>query len=195
MSIPTNEVGPDAQAPEAYGYPPVAPQPQGKNGFAVASLVFGLIGGILFGLVFGFIGLSRAKKVGKGKAMAWVGIVLSILWIAPIAYFVPVLLKATDPGCMAAKSTLNTYNDSKLNADQNNPDALKTDLQTLTSQLAADSAKSNNSAAKTAIKNLSDDFQQLVTAINTGTVPGDELQAKINDDAKKIDTECGTIGS
>jgi hypothetical protein len=173
---------------------PAAEPVPGKNGFAVAALVFGLFGGLL-GLIFGIIGLVKASKVGKGKVMSWVGIVLSLLWIAPAVYLVPILIKASDAGCIAEKSTMTTYDDSKLNADQNDPAALKADLQALTTQLAAASAKSGNAAAKSAMSTLSDDLQQLLTAVNSGTVPSADLQTKINDDAKKVDSACGTIGS
>ncbi len=61
------------------------------SGFAVASLVLGILGLILgwipfFGwimvllaLVFGIIGLIKSKKSGKGKGMAIAGIILSIV--------------------------------------------------------------------------------------------------------------------
>src|SRR5690242_10931614 len=55
------------EPPTTIAAPGPQPQPQGGNGFAVASLIFGIIGGSLFGLIFGFLGLSRAAKVGKGK--------------------------------------------------------------------------------------------------------------------------------
>ncbi len=196
MSIPPPETAPNPQAP--YGYypaPQVPEQPQGKNGFAIASLIFGIIGGILFGLIFGFIGLSRAKKVNRGKAMSWIGIVLSILWIAPIAYFVPHLLKASDAGCVAAKQTISTYDDAKFNADQSDPAALKADFQAVTDRLNDAAAKSQNSAAKTAIQSVANDFKELVTDLDTNTVPSSDLQARMNTDGKKIDSACGTIGS
>ncbi|GAA1254610.1 hypothetical protein GCM10009665_51550 [Kitasatospora nipponensis] len=217
MSIPTNEAGPGAQPQDSHPaaeYPPAGPlgveayppgfsgagypapvQEPGKNGFAVAALVFGLIGGFVFGILFGVLGLNRAKKVGRGKAMAWIGIVLSILWIAPIAYFVPHLLKASDPGCVAAKQSLATYNDAKFNADQNDPAALKSDFHSLQSELDAAATKSDNAGARSAIQGLSGDFQQLVGVLDSGTAPAPDLQSRITADAQKVDSACGTIGS
>ena len=95
---------------------PAAKKP--RNGFAVAALIFGVLGGVLFGLLFGFLGLSRARKVGTGRGMAWAGIAFSLLWIAGgAAVFLtigPNLLKAANPGCVAAKDVLG--NTAKLTA-------------------------------------------------------------------------------
>lgn len=195
MSLPTHEAGPAAAPEYPYGYPAPVQPPQGKNGFAVAALVFGLIGGILFGLGFGIAGLVRSKKVGKGKVMSWFGIALSILWIAPVAYFVPHLLKASDAGCIAAKQTIGTYNDAKFKADETDPNALKADFQTVATQLTSAAAKSSNSAARTSIKSMAGDFQQLVDDLNSSTAPASDLQDHLNTDAAKVDSACGSIGN
>jgi hypothetical protein len=61
------------------GYPP--PQKPGTNGFAIAALIFGIIGGVLLGFIFGFIALSQTKRTGQnGRGMAIAGIVLSAMW-------------------------------------------------------------------------------------------------------------------
>jgi hypothetical protein len=67
-----------------YGQPPV---PQ-SNGFAITALITGLLGVTPFGLIFGFLGLSRAKKVGSGKAMSWIGIVAAVIWIVVQTVFI-----------------------------------------------------------------------------------------------------------
>jgi hypothetical protein len=78
---------PDARPPIVYG--PI-PRP---SGFAVASLVLGIIGLFLswltFGIpsmlavVFGHVGVSRVRRgVGDGKGMAIGGMVLGYLVIA-----------------------------------------------------------------------------------------------------------------
>ncbi|MFD9125629.1 hypothetical protein [Kitasatospora sp. NPDC059571] len=192
MSQPTYQAGPETGAP--YGYPaPV--EPKKKNGFAVASLIFGLIGGILFGLGFGIAGLVRAKKAGRGKVMSWIGIILSILWIAPIAYFVPHLLKASDAGCMSAKQTLSTYGEAKLNADQNDPNAMKADLQALATELSSAAAKSGDDAARAAIQRLADDFKELNTDLTDGKAGSADLESRLTADGSKVDSACGTFGS
>ncbi|GIE91836.1 DUF4190 domain-containing protein [Actinoplanes regularis] len=56
------------------------------SGFAVASLVFGLIGGLLFSLVFGVAALVKIKQTGqRGKGLAVAGLVLTGVWLVVIA--------------------------------------------------------------------------------------------------------------
>jgi hypothetical protein len=62
------------------GYPP-PPRTQGTNGFAIAALIFGIIGGALLGFIFGFIALSQTKRTGQnGWGMAIAGLILSAMW-------------------------------------------------------------------------------------------------------------------
>jgi hypothetical protein len=65
------------------GYPP--PQPPGTNGFAIAALIFGIIGGALLGYIFGFIALSQTKRTGQnGRGLAIAGLILSAMWTVGI---------------------------------------------------------------------------------------------------------------
>ncbi|HEY0119760.1 MAG TPA: DUF4190 domain-containing protein [Cellulomonas sp.] len=53
----------------------------GTDGFAIAALVFGILGGWL-ALIFGFIALSRIKKSGaRGRGMAIAGLSIGAAWI------------------------------------------------------------------------------------------------------------------
>lgn len=62
-----------------YGAPAYAPAPARTDGFAIAALVFGLLGGLL-GIVFGIVALRRIKRDGSGgRGMAVTGIVLGTL--------------------------------------------------------------------------------------------------------------------
>lgn len=64
---------------QQYGQPQV---PQKTNGFAVAALILGIIGGHVLAIILGIVALVQIKKTGdKGKGMAITGIVLSIVWI------------------------------------------------------------------------------------------------------------------
>jgi hypothetical protein len=175
------------QAPVGYPAPPAPPQ---KNGFAVTALIFGIIGGIPLAIGFGIAGLVRAGKVGKGKAMSWIGIVLAILWLAPSIYVVSHLSKALDPGCISAESLGNSIN-SKLDADTSNPGAMKTDLSTIASQLDDAAAKSNNATARDAIKKFSADIKELLADLNNGTAPAGDLVSRIEADGQAVDTACG----
>jgi Domain of unknown function (DUF4190)/Septum formation len=78
------------------GYPP--PQEQKTNGFAIASLVLGIIGGALLAVIFGIIALVQIpKKNQKGKGMAIAGVVLGGLWmLAIIAAIVAVVATSAD---------------------------------------------------------------------------------------------------
>jgi hypothetical protein len=69
--------------PPYYGQPP---QAQTTSGFAVASLILGLLGGVLFSVIFGIIALGKTKPGGqRGRGMAIAGLVLSGVWVAIIA--------------------------------------------------------------------------------------------------------------
>jgi hypothetical protein len=74
------------QPPGQWGQqPPLPPQKQGTNGFAIASLVFGLLGGILLSVIFGFVALSQIRKRGQGgRGLAIAGISLSGVWLVGI---------------------------------------------------------------------------------------------------------------
>jgi hypothetical protein len=61
------------------GYPPQ--QKPGTNGFAIAALIFGIIGGVVLGFIFGFIALSQTKRTGQnGRGLAIAGLILSTMW-------------------------------------------------------------------------------------------------------------------
>jgi hypothetical protein len=68
--------GPEAPAPA----PP--PPPRKTSGFAIASLVFGILGGVLFSVIFGIVALRRIRRRNlKGRGLAIAGLVLSGLWV------------------------------------------------------------------------------------------------------------------
>jgi hypothetical protein len=73
------------QPPGQWGQqpPPYPPQRRGTNGFAIASLIFGIFGGVLLAAIFGFVALSQIKRRGQGgKGLAVAGLTLSGLWLA-----------------------------------------------------------------------------------------------------------------
>ena len=77
-----------------WGYPVAAPKPPARpplNGFAVAALIVGLIGGIGISIVLGVVALLQIPRKGqRGKPLAIAGIALSVVWVLVIAgvYFV-----------------------------------------------------------------------------------------------------------
>jgi hypothetical protein len=194
VSIPPQQ--PYGAPQQPYGYP--APQqPTGSNGFAVAGLVLAFFFSPL-GLIFSIIGLVKSKSAGKGKVPAIIGLIVSLLSMAiGIAVFVVVgskVVKAIDPGCTSATTTVTSYSD-KISADAGNPTALKADLKGASDELNAAAAKAGNADAKKAISALASDYQQMYTAVSTGTPPNPDLQTKIETDANKVDSACGHIGS
>jgi hypothetical protein len=57
-------------------------QPTRTNGFAIASLVLGIIGGAVISAILGFVALGKIKRTGeRGRGMAVAGIFLSVIWI------------------------------------------------------------------------------------------------------------------
>jgi hypothetical protein len=81
------------QQPGQYGMPPMAPiqgmpqqpyqgPPQGTNGFAVASLIFGIISGVLLSVIFGIVALRQIKQRNQGgRGLAIAGLVISGCWV------------------------------------------------------------------------------------------------------------------
>jgi hypothetical protein len=56
------------------------------SGWAVASLIVGLIGGVLLSAILGIVALIRIRRTGqRGKPLAIIGILLSVLWAIAIA--------------------------------------------------------------------------------------------------------------
>ena len=56
---------------------------QHTSGMAIASLVFGIIGGSLFAIIFGAVALGQIGKDPNlsGKGLAIAGIILGVLWM------------------------------------------------------------------------------------------------------------------
>jgi hypothetical protein len=82
-----------APPPHPYGpygapapwYPP--PQVRKTSGWAVTSLVFGLLGGILLAVIAGIIGLRQTRGgIRSGRGMAIAGLALSAAWTLVLAF-------------------------------------------------------------------------------------------------------------
>jgi len=67
-------------APPYAAYVPTVAATAGFDGFAIAALVLGILGGSILALIFSLVALSRIKKRRtRGKGMAIAGLVLGIL--------------------------------------------------------------------------------------------------------------------
>jgi predicted lipid-binding transport protein (Tim44 family) len=197
-SPPPPHGAPTYETPAPYGSPPAPPAPAQGNGFAVASLIFGIIGGSLLGLIFGFIGLSKAKKIGgKGRGMSIAGIILSVVWLVAsigiVVYVATQVVEQNDPGCAAARAFI--LDEENMQFDTSSEAALKADLQAVVDELNADADLARNAEAKTAIKAMANDFKELLDAIDSGALPGADFDSRITRDGAAIDAACGTIGA
>ncbi|MGE0296810.1 septum formation family protein [Pseudonocardia sp.] len=88
---PASAAPPGWPAPPGAGYPPPfppggPPPSRGTDGFAIAALVLGVLGGILLSVIFAFVALGRIRRNGTGgRGLAITGLVLSGLWTVLIA--------------------------------------------------------------------------------------------------------------
>ncbi|MEV4709098.1 septum formation family protein [Actinoplanes sp. NPDC049316] len=94
----------------AQPFPPApgfAPPPQqahpGTNGFAIASLIFGILGGVLFATVFGIVGLVQTRRRRqRGKGLAITGLVLAGCWVTAIIVGVAIAVATDDTSADAS---------------------------------------------------------------------------------------------
>lgn len=78
----------------------VAAPAHGTNGFAIASLIFGLLGGGLLAVVFGHIAHSQIKRTPQaGKGLATAGLILGYIGLAvSIILIIALASIASSPG-------------------------------------------------------------------------------------------------
>jgi hypothetical protein len=92
---------PVAWAQPSYGG---APRDGGTDGFAVASLVVGILSGSLLAIIFGIVALGRIRRDGTGgRGLAIAGIVLGFLW--PTVLIAAALPAILDGGSSASQSS------------------------------------------------------------------------------------------
>ena len=84
--------------PQSTPYYPPPMQRRRTNGFAIAALVFGILGGVPLAVVFGIVALVQIPKRNQnGKGMAVAGLVLAGVWtLAIAAAIVAVVLTSAD---------------------------------------------------------------------------------------------------
>ncbi len=93
-----SETQPPGYLPPPGYQPPQGPIPQSTNGFAIASLVLGIVWiwwiGSILALVFGYIGKSQIDRSGGyqgGRGLAIAGIVLGWVGIGFLVLFILLL--------------------------------------------------------------------------------------------------------
>jgi hypothetical protein len=171
-------------------------QPAKTNGLAIAGLILAFIMAPV-GLILSVVGLIQAGKRGqKGKALAVIGIVVSLLSIILVTVvFVAAAGKVStlaDPGCTAGKAAI--LDNAANAADASNPDTMKTALQATITGLNSAASQAKHDNVRDAAKALADDYTQLLNAVNTGTPPDSNLTTKLGTDGNKFDSLC-SLGS
>ncbi len=79
--------------------PQIRTPPQGTDGFAIASLVCGLVAGIVLSVIFGLIALVRIRKSGQGgRGLAIGGLGVSAVWLLVLVAAVARGDDGTSPG-------------------------------------------------------------------------------------------------
>lgn len=200
MSYPTQE-----QPPGVPQQPPVAPwqaagPPQGmgmppmpqSNGFATAGLILGILPTGLIGLVFSILGLVRSGKVGGvGRTRSWVGLVLSVLWLAGSIALIGIGGSAVKHAatCNQTEVQVNTLSD-KLAADADDPKAYSADLNDLISLLNSSAAKVSDKQTAKDMRAAAADFQEFLDDSKAGKVPSDDLIDRLATDGTAVDLDC-----
>lgn len=102
QSQPYQQAQPYVQPPPYGQYPaasypaasyPGPPLRTGTNGFAIASLVFGIIGGFLLSVIFGIVALTQIRRSAQdGKGLAIAGLVLSGAWVAALGLLIALVV-------------------------------------------------------------------------------------------------------
>ncbi|HEX4443167.1 MAG TPA: DUF4190 domain-containing protein [Galbitalea sp.] len=84
-----------AQGQPMAGYGPGMYYGQRTNGFAVASMILGLLGLSLFAIIFGHVALGQIRRSGeRGGGMAVTGLVFGYLWLVGASIYLIVLYAA-----------------------------------------------------------------------------------------------------
>jgi predicted Zn finger-like uncharacterized protein/prepilin-type processing-associated H-X9-DG protein len=87
--------------PPGYGYPPYPPPSAPTSGWALAALIFGILGfclpilGSLLGIIFGIVGISKTRdNRAGGRGIAVAGLVLGIVTLLAAPVWIAILLPA-----------------------------------------------------------------------------------------------------
>ncbi|MFI5890921.1 DUF4190 domain-containing protein [Actinoplanes sp. NPDC051513] len=105
--------------PDRPGYPPPPPPDpeEGWNGFAIAALVAGILGGVMFSLAFGITALIQLRRSGqRGRGLAIAGLACSGVWVLTVVVLIVSLMvsgirsdvtagSSSDRGGVSASST------------------------------------------------------------------------------------------
>jgi hypothetical protein len=118
MGVPAYS-GPAYSGPAGYPGDQQAAPKDGTNGFAIAALILGILGGVILSIAFGIAALVQIRKrPQRGKGLAIAGLVLSGGWILLIGVGVAIALvlhshgqphRSASTGQITAKGTVSIW--------------------------------------------------------------------------------------
>ncbi|HUY45343.1 MAG TPA: hypothetical protein VMV92_06415 [Streptosporangiaceae bacterium] len=147
------------------------------------------------GLILGVLGLRRTRQGRRGLVRCWLAIALALGWAGVTAYFLPHLVRAADPGCVAYKGTaLTAYNrvvnDVNRGADRA---VLARDVTAAIREINRARSDSRNAAASRSLGALSHGLQAMVTDVKAGVVVPSHVLLTLNHETGIADGACGTV--
>jgi hypothetical protein len=181
---------------QPYGQPFGAPQVPQTNGLATAGLVLGILPTGIIGLVFSILGLRRAGQIGGvGRGKAVTGLIFSILWtLVYVAVTIAFAIGVKDGvkqavSCQQMERNVQTIA-NRLQTDSANPETFKADLQQIIDELnrGANTVGDTKSAAD--MRKAAADYQELLTDLNSGTLPPTDLTTRLTTDGQAVDEDC-----
>jgi hypothetical protein len=204
--LPQAPGGPPPYGPGGY-YPP---QPERRNGFAIAGIILAVFFPIL-GLIFSIIGLAKSKaRAGAGKALSIAGIVVSLVVGAAAGTTIAILANSTgaDPGCISAEnaarqmSSTITADDTAMSRDRNNSTAERTDIQhflndmqSLQRQWATAETQASHQSVKTQIAAVISDMSTLTSSLQAIEQGDFSKVNQMNSAGSKLQSDGNTLDS
>jgi hypothetical protein len=160
-----------------------------RNPWAVVALVGAIVPLVLPGIMLGVIGVLQAGRAGRGRAMSWFAIMLSVLWVAVYVIVTPLVLREFDPGCRETRAVLSGPAQQRLGGRED-PDAFQADLNEVIAGLRSGASGTKLPEAKKAINAYANDLQQIADGIKNGVPPTAALSAALTRDAAAVDVAC-----
>jgi hypothetical protein len=167
---------------------PTAPEKK-ANVFAILAIIFTFLAAPL-GLIFSFVGLAKAGKLGTGKALSAIAMVLSLTF-SGVGGFVVYKVLSLDPGCAAANKADDKYSAILNDDNTENPAAAITAMRGMATDLNAAAELAEDPDIKMKIQALATDYQNLATAAETGDVASvGQLTTKGQADEDAVNAAC-----
>jgi uncharacterized protein DUF4190 len=170
-------------------------QPTKGNGFALASLITGIVGfcvpflGGLLAILFGFLGLRRSKETHSGKGLAIAGLILGVLSLGFYALFggaVVALIKGTEVNRTVAHQFIRDLSAGNVTSAQSATDSSinSTELEDLSGTVKGFGAVQDITVVSTVVKNGNAELAGIVKFSGNSTKAFEMRQKKVGDQWK-----------